>query len=186
MTENEPVVPTTATPEPEAPESPEVAPTVEQVEASWAERMSKRDLAHNAEVATLRNQLAAAEAAGDNATSQADVVGDEVSALKKQLSEAQKNNQQQQADFQARIRAAEYPFAAEALDAGTLGAMDEAKLSGLNARLAPSKAPTVPVDPNTPGTGAPSAKPNSDKTAAELAEDIKRMAPDFAALMNRR
>lgn len=160
--------------------SPAPAPTAEQVEAEYKARLSGKDKAHAAEVATLRAQIEALSGEKATATSQAEGSLSEVDALKKQLAEAQKANQQQAAEYTATLRATKYPYAAEALDAGVLATMDEAKLAGLNARLTPGK-PGAGIDPSTPPRDTTVPKPTSEKSVAELKADLAKFGPQFTA-----
>lgn len=183
MTEQQPVEANPATPAPAAPAegSQAEAPTrsAEQVEAEYKARLSGKDKAHAAEVATLQQQLQTAQAASTTAGSQAEAASTDVETLKQQLAQQQAVNKQQAQQYNQTIRSTQYPYAAEALDPQTLASMDEAKLAGLNARLTPS-AKTVPVDPSTPPRTAEVPKPLEEKTSAELKADLKKYADEFA------
>lgn len=149
--------------------------TAEQVEAEWQSRHTALGRQHAAEVQSLKDQLAAAQASQQAATSTAGEAGNEVEALKRQLAEAQKAQQRQAQEFAGQLRSTKYPYAAEALDPQVLATMDEAKLAGLNARLSPSpQRPGAGIDPSTPPK-AQGQKPISEKSAAELKADLLRM-----------
>jgi len=190
LTEQQPVAATPATPESAAPaegsqEAPATSKTAADVEAEYKARLSGKDKAHAAEVATLQQQLDAARGQQTTASSQAEAASTDVDTLKKQLAEQQNLNKQQAQTYEQTIRSTKYPFAAEALDPATLASMDEAKLAGLNARLKPST-PTVPVDPNTPAAGSTAPKPQSEKTAEELKADLARESAAFSAQITTR
>lgn len=161
------------------------ARTAEQVEAEWQSRHTALGRQHAAEVQALKDQLATAQTGQQAATQTSEQAGSEVEALKRQLAQAEQANKQQAQDFSAQLRATKYPFAAEALDPQVLAAMDEAKLAGLNARLAPVRA-TVPVDPSTPQRDSAVPKPTAEKSVAELQADLARYAPEFAASIETR
>ena len=190
MTEQQPVEATPATPAPAAPAEGSQAPaptrTAEDVEAEYKARLSGKDKAHAAEVATLQQQVQAAQAASTSAGSQAEAASTDVETLKQQLANQQALNKQQANQYQQTIRSTQYPYAAEALDPQTLASMDEAKLAGLNARLTPSVAPSVPVDPSTPPRTADVPKPIDEKTPDELKADLKRYGDQFAAELQQR
>lgn len=189
MTDTQPVEAQQATsaaaaPESQPAESSAPAPTAEEVAAEYKARLSGKDKAHAAEVAELRRQLDAAQQTSTSTATQAEQKDQTVEQLKAQLAEAQKTNQQQTQDFQKTIRSTKYPNAAEALDPQTLATMDEAKLAGLEARLAPGKPTPAPVDPNTPAANA-APKPKSEKTAAELKADLAKESAGFLQQLNR-
>ena len=184
MTDQQPVEATPATPE-AAPAAESQAPaptrTAEEVEAEYKARLSGKDRAHAATEQALRDQIAALQGEKTTAQQQADGTLSEVDALKAQLKAEQEARRKDSMEYQQTLRSTKYPNAADALDATTLATMDEAKLAGLEARL--TQAPTPrPVDPNTP-PATPSAPASTDKTAAELKEDLRKMAPDFAATL---
>ena len=93
MTEQQPVEGTPATPtaaegqaqsEQGSQETPPTR-TAEQVEAEYKARISGKDKAHAAEVATLQAQLKAAQGTKIDATSQAEAASTDVEALKLSL-----------------------------------------------------------------------------------------------------
>lgn len=155
--------------------------TPEQVEAEWQAKQTALGRAHAAETQVLRDQLKAAQAAqtpatGDSSASEAE--------LKRQLADAQKTLQQREQEYTAGLRAAKYPHAADALDPTALAAMDEAKLAGLNERLAPQPASrSFGIDPSTPPR-AVGEKPIEEKSLAELKADLVKYGPQFAAELN--
>jgi hypothetical protein len=151
--------------------------TPEQVEAEWQAKQTALGRAHAAETQVLRDQVKALQAAqtpatGDGSASEAE--------LKRQLAEAQKTLQQREQEYTAGLRAAKYPHAAEALDPTALAAMDEAKLAGLNERLAPQQSRPFGVDPSTPPREV-GEKPFEEKSLAELKADLVKYSPQFAA-----
>ncbi len=161
-------------------------PTAEQVETEYKARLSGKDKAHAAEVTTLREQLAAAVVVGTNSTSQAQAASTDVDTLQKQLvAEQDKNTQQTQAHAVA-LRTTKYPLAAEALTPDVLGVMDEAKLAGLNARLAPNATPTPPLASSTPARESATPKPTSEKTKEELLADLERGSAQFSQEISHR
>jgi hypothetical protein len=162
---------TTATPSSEAGTT-QPTRTAEQVEAEWQSRHTALGRQHAAEVQSLKDQLAAAQASQQSATTNSAEAGNEVEALKRQLAEAQKAQQTQAQQYATELRTTKYPYAAEALDPQSLASMDEAKLAGLNARLAPQTSrPGAGIDPSTPPRDT-AQKPISEKTAAELKAEI--------------
>lgn len=182
MTEERSVEGTEATPEGSSTEP----STPEQVEAEWKYRVSQKDKAHAAETKALRDQIAALSATSGSAQQQAEGSLSEAEALRQQLALAQKTLAQKDAEHTAQLRSVKFPNAADALDPSALAAMDEAKLAGLEARLSAPGPRTLPVDPSTPPrqpSGA--AKPIEEKTAAELREDLRKMAPQITAEMGR-
>lgn len=191
MTEQQPVEAQQATPvagEGQAQsqsESQAPAPTVQQVEAEYKARLSGKDKAHAAEVAELRRQLEAAQQTGTSAATETQQATATVEELKRQLAEAQNANKQQAQRYEQTLRSTKYPHAAEALDPQTLATMDEAKLAGLNARLAPSSPAPAPgrVDPSTPAREA-APKPTTEKSVEELKADLAKYGPQFAASLN--
>lgn len=190
MTEQQPVEGTTATPAPEGEkpaEGSQEAPATrnaEEVEAEYKARLSGKDRAHAAEVATLKSQIEALSGEKAQATSQAEGTLSEVDQLKRQLSEAQKNAKQQEQQYTATLRSTKYPYAAEALDPQVLATMDEGKLAGLDARLKPNTRPGAGVDPSTPPRETAAPKPIDEKSAAELKQDLARFGPAFADDIN--
>lgn len=183
MTEQQPVEGNQATPTEGSSEQPSTR-SAEEVEAEYKARLSGKDKAHSAEVAELRRQLEAAQQTSQSAATQGEQATQSVEQLRQQLAEAQKAQQKQQQEFQAQLRTTKYPYAAEALDPQVLATMDEAKLSGLNARLTPSR-PGAGVDPSTPPRTTEQAKPTEEKSSAELKADLARLGPAFANELRR-
>lgn len=155
--------------------------TVEEAEAIWRNRVSGKDRAHNAEVATLRGQITALESqikAKPTTGSEDDPREGEVQRLRQEL----------EAEKAARVmdsRKAKYPFAADTLDDDTLARMDEAKLAALNARLddtdvpAPGYRPSL--DPNRAARRPSSPTSPEEKSVDDLKSDLRRYAPEFQA-----
>jgi hypothetical protein len=149
--------------------------------------MSGLQRAHNEETRVLRDQLAALQAAAAGTTAKASqtvAATSEEAARWKAAADA--NAKALAEERQLRIvetRAAKYPFAAESIgDPGVLVAMDEARLAGLNERLAPPAAPTRKgvMDPNGSGrTMAAGEVPLKDKTPEQLKDDLVKYAPDW-------
>jgi hypothetical protein len=157
--------------------------TPEEVEAEWQARHTALGRQHAAETKALRDQLAALSAAQQTAEAAVEGTVSEAEALRQQLAAQQRLFQQREQEYTATLRATKYPFAAEALEPQVLATMDEAKLAGLEARLTPSRS-GARIDPSTPARNAPTApKPLEEKTAAELREELARLAPGFAAEM---
>ncbi len=153
--------------------------TAEQVEAEWQSRHTALGRQHAAEVQSLKDQLAAAQADQQSATSTSEQAGSEVEALKRQLAEAQKREQANAQNYARDLRTTKYPYAAEALDPQSLATMDEAKLAGLNARLTPqAPRPGAGIDPSTPPK-TQGEKPITEKTAAELKADIMALQNQY-------
>lgn len=170
----------------QAPEgAPDASPTDEA--ETWEKRMSGLQRAHNEETRVLRDQLAALQAAAAGTTAKASqtvAATSEEAARWKAAADA--NAKALAEERQLRIvetRAAKYPFAAESIgDPGVLVAMDEARLAGLNERLAPPAAPTRKgvMDPNGSGrTMAAGEVPLKDKTPEQLKDDLVKYAPDW-------
>jgi DNA segregation ATPase FtsK/SpoIIIE-like protein len=176
VAEEKPVDAPAATPEGSQPP----APTAAEVEAEYKARLSGKDKAHAAEVQTLKAQIEALSTGGDAATAAAQANAGTAEELRRQLAEAQNEIKQRDQAHTAQLRAAKYPFAADALDPAVLAAMDESKVAGLNARLAPSK-PGIGIDPSTPQRTVVAPKPTNEKSSAELRADLERMAPQIAA-----
>jgi hypothetical protein len=146
--------------------------TVEQVEAEYRARQAGKDR----EAQALRDQLARYQAAetertaAENARRTAEL--GEVEALKQQL-------EQERTGRVLDTRAARYPFAAETLSTEALLAMDDAKLTALESRLAPTGArPPQRVDPNTPPRPSTNVPP-AEKSIEDLKADLKNLTPEF-------
>jgi hypothetical protein len=165
--------------------APDATPTGE-VE-DWQKRMSGLQRAHNTETQVLRDQIAALQAAQSGTTAQA---SQQVAATSQEAAnwkaQAEANAKALAEERQLRIvetRQAKYPFAAENLgDPGVLVAMDEARLAGLNERLAPPPAATRKgvMDANGAGRSVGSTDvPTSQKTAQQLKDDLTKFAPDW-------
>jgi hypothetical protein len=167
--------------------APATEPTQEGGE-DWQKRMSGMQRAHNEETRVLREQVAALQAAATQTTQQASqqtsTLSEEAQAYKRQADEAQKALQAERQTRIVETRSIKYPYAAETLgDPGVLLSMDEAKLAGLNARLAPSVNPRSGLmDANGAArTGPEPEKPLAKKTSAELKADLARLAPAWSA-----
>ena len=169
----------------QAPEgAPDATPTGEA--ETWEKRMSGLQRAHNEETRVLRDQLAALQVAAAGTTAQASqsvAATSEEAARWKAAADA--NAKALAEERQLRIvetRAAKYPFAAESLgDPGVLVSMDEARLAGLNERLAPPAATRKGVmDPNGSGrTMGAGEIPLKDKSIEQLKDDLVKYAPDW-------
>lgn len=177
------------TPDAKLPEPPNPARTsVEEVEAYWKNRQSQEASAHSVREQVLREQVATLEGtakatrvdeARDTAANQT-----EVQRLTAENTALREQNSADKAAALTETRKAKYPFAAENIDASTLGQMDEANLAGLNEKLKPSStggiSPTAIMDANAAGRPTPSAsKPLSEKTREELMSDLKAQGPAF-------
>lgn len=170
--EQQPVGEAEATPE----GSPPVAPTAEQVEAEYKARLSGKDKAHAAETAALRSQIAALEASSKDSTQRTVTEND---AIKAELDNTKRLLAETQRIAVIETRTARFPNAAEALEADVLAAMDEAKLAGLEARLAPTPAGMPMLASSTPAKASAATKPLTEKTVAELEADLSRYGPQF-------
>lgn len=160
---------------PEAQEASPPARTPEQVEAEWSARHSAAGRQHAATEKALRDQIAALQAA--KAPSSGD--GDGQDAIRAEIERLTKELADERVARALEVRAARYPYSAEALEPSALAAMDEARLAGLEARLTPTASPRITS--STPPRSVDSApKPLHEKTADELRADLARFAPDFA------
>ena len=151
--------------------------TPEQVEAEWQAKQSALGRQHAATEQTLRARIAALEAqtaSGERTGSEQDAIQKENELLRKQLAD-------RETAYNAELRKVRFPLAAEALDAGVLATMDEAKLAGLEARLTPQAgvAASPRMETSTPPRTTDQPKPLSEKTAAELKADLARLSPQF-------
>lgn len=151
--------------------------TPEQVEAEWQAKQSALGRQHAATEQTLRARIAALEAqtaSGERTAPEQDAIRQENELLRKQLAD-------REVAYAAEMRKVRFPLAAEALDAGVLATMDEAKLAGLEARLTPQAgvAASPRVESSTPPRNIDQPKPLEEKTAAELKADLARLAPAF-------
>jgi hypothetical protein len=157
----------------ETPPPPETVRTPEQVEAEWAAKQSALGRQYAATEKALRDQIAALTAApaASGATGSDDAIREENERLRKQLVETERAHTRD-------VRAARFPLAAEALEPDVLATMDEARLSGLEARLTPAPS-TARVMSSTPPRTSEAPKPLTEKTSDELKADLARYAPDF-------
>jgi hypothetical protein len=167
--EQEPVVTTESTPE--------------QIEAIWKNRVAGKDRAHNAEVTSLREQVAERDRqlAAKRTKEEGEMSDYEREKARADAAEERATEVERQRVLDTRTL--KYPSALEALDEATFAGMDEAKLAALNARLTGDEAPTSPpqiMDPSAAPkrTSAPPASPR-DKPVAELEDDLKKYAPEW-------
>ncbi len=153
--------------------------TVEEVEAIWRNRVSGKDRAHNAEIATLKSQIRALEAQQSASAGKDDSGPDprdeELTRLRRELDT-------ERASRIMDARKAKYPFAADTLDDATMAAMPEEKLAALNARLddTSDEAPRrTPNDPNraTRRTNQPTSP--DEKSIDDLKSDLRKYEGEF-------
>jgi hypothetical protein len=151
--------------------------------------MSGLQRSHNEETRVLREQLAAAQAAAGQTTQAASQTAEQAAQeAARWKAQAEANAAALEQERKARIaetRAAKYPFAAESLgDPGVLMTMDEARLAGLNERLAPAAPTTRKGVMDANGAGRPAAPaniPTGEKTSEQLKEDLAAFAPSWTA-----
>lgn len=155
------------------------AQTAEEIEAFWRNRWSGTDRAHNAEVASLKEQIAALQ----NPPAQAPV-GESPEAA--QIRELREQLAAAQADRDREARARQYPQAASVLGDEVANLSPE-KLAALEALYDNGGgAPAPMIDPNAAGRSngsvtGPQAKPLNEKTKDELLADLKKAAPGIQA-----
>ena len=150
--------------------------TPEEIEALWQRRLSAKgreyraaEDALRAENEALRRQLGASPTRTDNGASD-----DELERTRRELEQERNGRIVDQ-------RRAKYPFVADIVEESVLLASSDVSLAKLNARLeeqdgAPVMAPTNPRR-RTPTV----AKKVADKSKEELLDDLKRIAPAYAA-----
>lgn len=169
----------------------ETARTAEEVEALWRNRVSKKDAAHAAEQKALRDQLAAAKTREDELLVQVQKSGassPDADVWKQKYEEAQRQADAAEQRAQVFALKTKYPNAVEVIGEDMLTNFDEARLAGIEARMAsegssPPKPPTL-MDANTPPrTSTPTP---AEPTVASLKADLARMAPEFLAEMRDR
>lgn len=154
-----------------------VAQTVEEVEAIYRARMSGKDRAHNAEVASFKAQIAALQAP-------AAPVGESPEAARIRVLEAERDAALAQAQGEALKR--QYPETADVLGDEIVKLPPE-KLAAMEARFNDQLGITAPpprVDPNMAARGngavaAPGAKPYSQRSKDELLAELQAVAPAF-------
>lgn len=171
-----------AAPDPNAPVAPDEvsgAKTVEEVEAYWRNRVSRKDIAHSAAENALRDELAALRrqattAPASDGGQQGNQQGGDAE-LRRQIEETQRQLRQEQAARVVDQRKAKYPALAKS------GAEDEvfanasdATLARLNA-LADDEPRGTFIAPTGPKRGAP-AQPKSlaEMSKQELLDEMRR------------
>jgi hypothetical protein len=163
--------------------SPEPQPqTVEEVQAIWQNRFSQRDRAHNAEVESLRRQLA--EASGQPsapATAAGEPGSTPTDSYKARFEATQQELEQVRRQATVNDRRARYPALAgeiAATDPVWAQANDES-LARMNALAGtPAKPPpTGPIDANQPSRQPVMAKDPSQMSKDELLQELSRMSP---------
>lgn len=150
--------------------------TVEEANAYWQKRMSGKDRAAAAAEQVLREQLAAAEAKANAATTSAGQPAEGGNAEAEQL---RKELEQERRGRAIDARKAKYPAAAAGLSDEMIAVADEAKLAALQERLADEPgnfiAPTGPRRPAAPAAG----KSLDEKSVAELEADLRAASPGY-------
>lgn len=154
-----------------------VAQSVEEVEAIYKARMSGKDKAHNAEVASFKAQIAALQAP-------AAPVGESPEAAEIRRLTAERDAAIAQAQGESLKR--QYPLAADVLG-DEITRLPAEKLAAIEARFNTEMgiAPQAPrVDPNMAARGngslqPPAAKPYNEKTKDELLAELQSVAPAF-------
>lgn len=155
--------------------------TVEEVEAYWRNRVSKKDQAHAAAERTLREELetlqgrqAAAATASPAGAGQSGSTSEAEAALRRQI---EQTNAALEAEKAARVidqRKAKYPLLAQqGLEDAVFASASDASLAKLNA-LADDEPSGTFIAPTGPKRGAPTtAKPTEQKTKDELLADLR-------------
>lgn len=165
------------TPDGSAPPAPQ---TVEEVNAIWQNRFSQRDRAHNAEVESLRQQVADLRAAPP--PPQADGSPAPVDSYKARYEATQQELNQWKQQATVNDRRARYPQLAgeiAATDPVWSQANDES-LARMNALInQPAPPPrTGPIDANQPPRTTPGTpKPLDQMSQQELLQELARLSP---------
>jgi len=175
----------TPAPSPDAGGAPEPAPQdPAAIEAIWQNRFSQRDRAHNAEVESLRAQLAEARGVSVPAPANGEpgATPTQAESYKARYEAAQQELSQERARRTVSERRAMFPALAAELspEDPTWAQANEESLARLNALVgAPAKpAPTGHVDPNNPARTPPApAKDLSMMSKQELLDELKRLSP---------
>lgn len=158
-----------------------VAQTVEEVEAIYRARMSGKDKSHNAEVTSLKAQIAALQAP-------AAPVGESPEAAEIRRLTAERDDALAKAQGEALKR--QFPETADVLG-DEITRLPQEKLAAIEARFNDqlgTAAPPPRVDRNAAARGngsmqAPAAKPYNEKSKDELLADLQRVAPAFQAAL---
>jgi hypothetical protein len=157
--------------------APSGAQTVEEAEAIHRARMSGKDKSHNAEVASLKAQIAALQAP-------AAPVGESPEAA--QIRQLREDLAKAQAEARGESLKRQYPATADVLGDEVVNLPPE-KLAAIEARFNDQMGITSPpprVDHNAAARGngaiqSPSAKPYSEKSKDELLAELQSVAPAF-------
>lgn len=160
------------------PEATPVGSTLEEIEASFAHRMSQRDRAHNAETESLRKQIADLQAAQSSAPPSAPE-----SAEAAQIRELQAQLEQSKREAASARLMAKYPETGAILQEET-GYLSEAKLAAFEAVITGEKekaeAPIIDQNAAPRAMSAQSGvKALSEKTKDELLADLRQASPGF-------
>lgn len=149
-----------------------IGQTVEEVEASWQHRFSQRDLAHNAEVASLKAQNEALRSAPPPAPAGETPEAAELRELRAQLAASE------QARMAETLRS-RYPTVVSVLNE-TAGMLPEEKIAALEAMVDQGN-PNPIIDANAARRqlGVQSETPLKEKSKEELLGDLRRLAPAF-------
>lgn len=171
---------------PEEDQQPKGPQTVEEANAYWQKRMSGKDRADAEEKRVLREALAAAEARSA-ATAAASSNGQPATGPDPEVARLQRELEQERQNRVIDTRKAKYPQAAANMSDEALAVMDEAKLAGLNARLDDGDLGGTFIAPTSPKRPAVTPKkPDSEKTVAELQDELRAAAGPYQAWRQQR
>ncbi len=170
-------------PDPSAPVAPDEvsgAKTVEEVEAYWRNRVSRKDSAHSAAENALRDELAALRrqattAPASDGGQQGNQQGGADAELRRQIEETQRQLKAEQAARVIDQRKAKYPaLAAAGTEDDVFATASEATLAKLNA-LADDEPKGTFIAPTGPKRGAPAQpKTYAEMSKQELLDEMKR------------
>jgi len=154
--------------------------TPEEVEAIWRNRFSQRDRAHNAEVQSLQEQLAALKTSPPSQPPGGG--GNPDDGYKARYEQTQQELQQERQLRAIEARRGKFPALAQevAADDPLWASAKDETLSRLNATIAvpPPLPSTGPIDPNNPRRDArPATKDPMQMTKDELLRELQRLSP---------
>jgi hypothetical protein len=166
------------------------AKTVEEVEAYWRNRVSKKDSAHAAaeralreENETLKRAPAAPSSASQSGTGQSGTESEAEASLRRQNEELKRTLETEKSARVIDTRKAKYPFlVAQGVEDAVFASASEADLAKLNALANDEQPEGTFIAPTGPKRGQPTApKPYSEKTKDELLADLRKAteAPGF-------
>lgn len=157
------------------------AKTVEEVEAYWRNRVSKKDAGHAAaekalreELETLRRSQAGLAATSPASGGQSETGSEAEVALRRQLEENKRLLEEERAARVIDTRKAKYPLlVAQGVEDAVFASASDASLAKLNA-LANDEPDGTMIAPTGPKRGQPTPpKPYSEKTKEELLADLR-------------